>query len=169
MNLPGLSNAYLPSTTGLSGKTSAYTTPEIPPSTPLNLRGDKVIISDQGKALVNQVPEDLLRHALPSWFTDYVPKVSIVNNSDAHKVGYIAQAQEYRANYKNEMIEFNKIFNAAFESARAEHGIITQNDMYEKVTKNPVLSEVFRQTVDQKIHAYPRAEALMKILDIGSK
>lgn len=167
MNVSGASNSFLYDLASLAGKNEAgktqqNTQPELQPR-----NSDKVTISAQGKALSEQTPEGLLRFALPSWFTDYVPKVNVLNNENSHQTGYVAWADSYRDTYKNEMQEFGKIFNEAFESAKAEHGIITQDDMYEKVIKNPTFSETLRQAVDEKILAAPRGLELMNILGLG--
>lgn len=132
---------------------------------------DKVTISEQGKALSNQeVPEELLRMAMaPGWYQDFLPISSKLSTSESYSVGHFARMETYRETFKNELSEYGKIFHETFESTKKEFGINTQNDMYEKVIKNPEFSEALRQAVDQKIAATPKALELMNILGIKRK
>ncbi len=167
MNVLGTSNSFFYDMANLTGKSKAHKTEHnIQPELPQN-NTEQVTISAQGKALSDQTPEGLLRFALPSWFTDYIPSVNVLNNANTHQTGYTAWADSYRNTYNNEMQEFGKIFNEAFESAKAEHGISTQNDMYEKVIKNQDFSEMLRKSVDEKILSVPGAVELMNILGLG--
>lgn len=166
MNVSGTSNAYLYDLVNLSGKSGNYSSSAIAqPASATNYQ-DAVTISAQGKALADQTPEGLKRLALPAWIVDYTPGVNIFNGDTSPKTGYVAQTENYRDTYKNEMIEFGKIFNDAFAAAKAEHGIVTQGDMYERVIKDPGFSETLRQAVDEKVTAVPRAVELMNILGL---
>ncbi|WP_039913672.1 hypothetical protein [Cellvibrio mixtus] len=132
---------------------------------------DKVTISEQGKALSNQeVPEELLKMAMaPGWYQDLLPISSKLGVSESYSNGHFARMETYRETFKNELSEYGKIFNEAFEATKKEFGINTQNDMYEKVIKNPEYSESLRQAFEQKVTAAPRGLELMSILGIKRK
>ncbi|MEN0036656.1 MAG: hypothetical protein AAGC78_06295 [Cellvibrio sp.] len=171
MNALGLSNLNLYSSIGLSGKNKAYTPQQTVLPEKNNFTADKVTISEQGKALSNQeVPEELLRMAMaPGWYIDYMPISSKLGTPETREVGYFARVETYKEQFKNELSEYWTTFSKAYESSKEEFGINTQNDMYEKVIKNPENSESIRQTVEQKIAANPRALELMNILGIKRK
>ncbi|MEN0037681.1 MAG: hypothetical protein AAGC78_11455 [Cellvibrio sp.] len=166
MNVSGVSNKFLYDFVSLAGKTSERQAQEVAEAVSKNNSSTVVNISAEGQALSNQVPEGLLRAALPSWWSDYIPKVNMLSSPEYSKVGSMVWADNYRETYKNEMREFGKIFNEAFASARAEYGINTQDDMYEKVIKNSEFSETLRQAVDAKVMAAPNALELMKTLGL---
>ncbi|PUA26401.1 MAG: hypothetical protein B0W54_21780 [Cellvibrio sp. 79] len=132
---------------------------------------DQVTISEQGKALSNQaVPEELLKMAMaPGWYQDFLPESSKLGTAESYQVGHFTRTEAFRENFKNELSEYGKIFNDAFANAKKELGINTQNDMYEKVIKNPEFSETLRQVMDQKITAAPGGLELMNTLGIRQK
>lgn len=166
MNVSGSSTANLYDSTNLFTRnkgTQPLTSSPVKAGSP-----DKVTISEQGKALSNQeVPEELLRMAMaPGWYQDFLPISSKLGTPESFKVGHSARMETYEETFKNELSEYRKIFKDAFENAKKELGINTQNDMYEKAIKNPEYSEALRQTVDQKIAATPKALELMNLLGI---
>lgn len=123
-----------------------------------NTSPDVVTISERGKALSNQeVPEELLKMAMaPGWYQDFLPISSKIGTPESYQVGHLARMEAYQEKYKNELAEYGKIFHESFSKAKVELGINDQNDMYEKVIKNPEFSEVLRQTVEQKIKESPK-------------
>ena len=169
MNVSGSSTANLYNATNLFTRTKDAQ-PLV--SSPVKTTSpDKVTISEQGKALSNQaVPEELLKMAMaPGWYQDFHPESSKLGTAESYKVGHFARMETFRETFKSELSEYGKIFNDAFASAKKELGINTQNDMYEKVIKNPEFSETLRQVMDQKITSAPRGLELMNILGIKQK
>lgn len=171
MNAIGLLNVNTYNTISLSGKSRAQMAQQIAPITQNNPAADKVTISEQGKMLSKQaVPEELLRMAMaPGWYQDFLPVSSKVGTPESYQVGHTARMDAYKETYKNELTQYGKIFHEAFETTKKEFGINTQNDMYEKVIKNPEYSETIRQAIDQKIAANPKAIELMNALGIKKK
>lgn len=169
MNVSGSSTANLYNATNLftrSKEAQSLTSSPVKTTSP-----DKVTISEQGKTLSNQtVPEELLKIAMaPGWYQDFLPESSKLGSPESYQVGHFARMEAFRENFKSELSEYGKIFNDAFDSAKKELGINTQNDMYEKVIKNPEFSETLRQVMDQKITTAPRGLELMNILGIKRK
>lgn len=171
MNALGLSNINLYNSISLSGKYGAYTAQKITPPERNNIAIDKVTISEQGKSLSNQkVPEELLRMAMaPGWYSDYAPAPNKVGTPESYEVGHGARMDKYKETFKAELAEYGKLFNEAFESSKKELGINTQNDMYEKIIKNPENSEALRQAFEKRIIGSPNGIELMNILGIKRK
>lgn len=166
MNVSGVANKFLYDFVSLAGKTQEQRTQEVAEAKSKNSSSTVVNISAEGQALSNQVPEGLLRIGMPSWISDYWPKVNMAGTPESYKQGYFEWAENYRNTFKSEMAEFSKIFNDAYSSAKAELGINNQDDMYEKVLKNPEFSETLRQAVDVKVMATPNGLELMKTLGL---
>ncbi len=171
MNVSGLSTANFYDAISASAKNRENKAPPLTASPIRTSPPDTVTISEQGKALSTQeVPEELLKMAMaPGWYQDFLPASSKLGTPESYKVGYFARMETYRETFKNELSEYGKIFNETFESTKKEFGINTQNDMYEKVIKNPEYSESLRQAFEQKITATPRGLELMNILGIKRK
>lgn len=126
----------------------------------------RVTISREAQELAN-TSDNIKKYALPSWFEEFQPKIYILNNENSYQPNHIIEKQNYVNEFKSELKEYNKIFSLNYKETKAEHGINTQEDMYEKVIKNTNFSETIRQSLEEKMRGNPRAAILMGILGIG--
>ena len=97
---------------------------------------------------------------------EYLPKVTVLNNSDAHKVGYTAWAEDFQNTYKNELSEYSDKFKSYYEETKVDHGIFTVDDHYEKVLSLKGGNTEFQHTFEEKLKSDPRMLELMSILGI---
>jgi hypothetical protein len=96
----------------------------------------------------------------------YLPKVSVLNNSDSHKIGYGAWAEAFQDTYKNELSEYGGKFKTYYEETKVEHGILTADDHYEKVISLKGGNIEFQQDFEDKLSGDPRMLELMDMLGI---
>ena len=167
MNTIGASKAYIYNSQNLSVGNTQNSNQQITQPNQENSSSSKVNISAEGQALAAESPEGLKKMALPSWYGNYIPNVNILNSDLSQQPGSVEREQNYINEHRDELNEYSKIFKSHFEEAKVENGIITQEDMYEKVIKNHDFSETLRQSVEQKLNGHPRAIALMEALGIG--
>lgn len=167
MNTIEASKAYFYNSNNLSIGKTQNSDQQITQPNPQSSSSSEVNISAEGKALAVESPEGLKKMALPSWYGNYIPNVNILNSNLSQQPGTVEREQNYINDHRHELNEYSEIFKSHFEEAKAENGIITQEDMYEKVIKNPDFSETLRLSVEQKLNGHPRAIALMEALGIG--
>jgi len=126
----------------------------------------KVTISKEAQELASSSP-DMNKYALPPWFEDFQPKVYTLNSEDSYQQGHIAKEKEYINEFRSELKEYNKIFSENYQETKAEHGIVTQEDAYEKMIKDAHFSEGVRRSLEEKMRNNPRAAELMNTLGIA--
>ncbi|MCK6411346.1 MAG: hypothetical protein L6Q55_02860 [Azonexus sp.] len=68
---------------------------------------------------------------------------------------------EFRAQFRQELDEFQKIFDSAWSGALREQGVNTHQDYVEKVLRAPGDNSALRNSVVEKTLANPRALALI--------
>lgn len=98
---------------------------------------------------------------------EYLPKVTIINNSDSHKIGYGAWAEDFQNTYKNELSEYGDKFKGYYEKTKIDHGIFTADDHYEEVLSLKGGNTEFQQAFEDKLKGDPRMLELMSILGIN--
>jgi hypothetical protein len=97
---------------------------------------------------------------------EYLPKVTVLNNSDSHKIGYSAWAESFQDTYKNELSEYGDKFKEYYEETKIDHGIFTENDHYEKVLSLKGGNIEFQQSFEDKLKGDTKMLELMSILGI---
>ena len=70
-------------------------------------------------------------------------------------------ANEFRAQFRQELDEFQKIFDSAWSGALREQGVNTHQDYVEKVLRAPGDNPALRNSVVEKTLANPRALELI--------
>lgn len=97
---------------------------------------------------------------------EYLPIVTVLNNSDSHKVGYGAWAEDFQDTYKNELSEYGDKFKGYYEETKIDHEIFTADDHYEKVISLKGGNAEFQQAFEDKMKSDPRMLELMGVLGI---
>ena len=97
---------------------------------------------------------------------EYLPKVTVLNNSDSHKIGYGAWAESFQNTYKNELSEYGDKFKGFYEETKIDHAIFTADDHYEKVISLKGGNTEFQKGFEDKLKGDPRMLELMGILGI---
>jgi|GEM_PF-3844252 len=96
----------------------------------------------------------------------FLPKVTVLNNPDSHKIGYAAWAEGFQNTFKNELSEYGDKFKGYYEETKIDHGIFTIEDHYEKVLSLKGGNVEFQQAFEDKLKNDPRMLELMSILGI---
>lgn len=96
----------------------------------------------------------------------YLPKATVLNNSDSHKIGYAAWAEDFQNTYRNELKEYREKFHRLYEENKIEHGIHTADQHYEKVLSLKGGNTEFQQDFEDKLKRDPRMLELMNLLGI---
>lgn len=99
---------------------------------------------------------------------EYLPKVTVLNNSESHKIGYSAWAESFRDTYKNELSEYSDKFRAYYEETKIDHDILTDDDHYEKVLRLKGGNVYFQKDFEDRLKSDPRMLELMSVLGINS-
>ncbi len=157
MQIPGASNS-------LYGAASSSTKNEFLPSDKPNepMRSqDEVTLSPEARKAF----EKLAMYSGQAG--KYLPKVNVLNNADSHKIGYPAWASDFRNTYKTQLNEYSSKFHDYYNDTKAEHGIETASDHYEKVIQAEKGDDfTFQQSFEDKLKSDPRMLELMDILGI---
>lgn len=98
--------------------------------------------------------------------SEFLPKVNVLNNADAHNVGYSAWAEDFQSQHKSELEEYNGKFKEYYAATKIEHGIQNADDHYEKVLSLKEGNTEFQQDFENKLSTDPRMIELMDILGI---
>ena len=155
MLITGLSNNNYPENRNLHNSTTVQNK--------LSLSGidqDSVTLSPEAREEFEKLA------AYPGWAGEYLPKVNVLNNPDAHKTGYSAWATSFRDTHRSELNEYNSKFRDYYQEAKTEHGIVTKDDHYTQVIAAKDENPAFKQTFESKISRDPRMLELMNILGI---
>lgn len=97
---------------------------------------------------------------------EFLPQVTVLNNTDAHKIGYSAWAEEFQGRYKSELSEYGSKFKELYEETKVDHDILTADDHYEKVISLKGGNTDFQKDFESKLSDDPRMMKLMDILGI---
>lgn len=78
----------------------------------------------------------------------------------------LAEKDSLRIKFADELDEYSKANIAAFESAKSDLGIETNQDYLDKVLNDHETSEIFHQSFRENLLSNPRTSELMKLLGV---